>query len=117
MHAAVAAGAHPDIRAAAAAMGKVRRNVYLPDEARADVYDALYREYRALHDYFGRGGNDVMHRLREIRSAAGGHVVTAAIDEARAAVCRAACRTDPVRAGLPGPPATSRPACPARTCS
>jgi len=70
MHAAVAAGAYPDIRAAAAAMGKVRRAVYTPDEAAADVYDRLYAEYLLLHDYFGRGGprgNEVLHRLRELR--------------------------------------------------
>ena len=40
------------------------RDVYVPDEDRADVYDVLYAEYRTLHDYFGRGGNDVLHRLR-----------------------------------------------------
>jgi L-ribulokinase len=67
MHAAVAAGAYPDIRAAAAAMGKVRRGVYTPDAAAADVYDRLYAEYVLLHDHFGRGGNDVLHRLRELR--------------------------------------------------
>ncbi|WP_439379969.1 ribulokinase [Amycolatopsis lexingtonensis] len=63
MHAAVAAGAHADIRAAAAAMGSVRRAVYRPVPAHAAAYDELYAEYTALHDYFGRGGNDVMHRL------------------------------------------------------
>ncbi|MFF4903909.1 ribulokinase [Streptomyces sp. NPDC001260] len=70
MHAAVAAGAHPDIRTAARAMGKVERGVYLPDPHRAAAYDRLYAEYRTLHDYFGRGANDVMHRLRRIRSEA-----------------------------------------------
>jgi L-ribulokinase len=70
MHAAVAAGAHADIHAAAAVMGKVRRAVYTPDEARAGAYDALYAEYRALHDYFGTGGNDVMHRLKQLRREA-----------------------------------------------
>jgi L-ribulokinase len=67
MHAAVAAGAHSDIHAAAAAMGKVRRDAYLPDEARADAYDTLYEHYLRLHDHFGRGGDDVMHRLRDVR--------------------------------------------------
>jgi L-ribulokinase len=67
MHAAVAAGAYPDIYAAADAMGKLRRNVYAPDEARADAYDALYEHYSTLHDHFGRGGDDVMHALRHIR--------------------------------------------------
>jgi L-ribulokinase len=64
MHAAVAAGAHADIRAASAAMGKLRRDVYVPDARAADGYDALYAHYRELHDYFGRGGTDMMHRLR-----------------------------------------------------
>jgi L-ribulokinase len=67
MHAAVAAGVHPDIRAAAAAMGKVVRDAYEPDERRADLYDLLYERYVRLHDHFGRGGDDVMHRLREVR--------------------------------------------------
>nr|BFE58576.1 ribulokinase [Dactylosporangium thailandense] len=67
MHAAVAAGVYPDIRAAAEAMGKVERDAYVPDEAAADVYDRLYAEYLALHDYFGRGTNDVLHRLRTLR--------------------------------------------------
>ena len=67
IHAAVAAGAYPDIRVAAKAMGKVDRAVYQPDEGRAVAYDRLYAEYVTLHDYFGRGGNDVMHRLRAIR--------------------------------------------------
>jgi len=70
IHAAVAAGAYPDIHAAARAMGKVHRAVYVPDEERAAVYDTLYEEYRRLHDYFGRGGNDVLHRLRALRRTA-----------------------------------------------
>ncbi|HET6704401.1 ribulokinase [Amycolatopsis sp.] len=63
IHAAVAAGAHPDIHAAASAMGSVERAVYRPVPAHVVAYDELYAEYTELHDYFGRGGNDVMHRL------------------------------------------------------
>lgn len=63
IHAAVAAEAHADIRAAAAAMGSVERAVYRPVPAHVTAYDELYAEYTELHDYFGRGGNDVMHRL------------------------------------------------------
>ncbi|MDG4786901.1 ribulokinase [Micromonospora sp. WMMD1102] len=70
IHAAVAAGAYPDITAAAGAMGKVRHGVYQPDPASADVYDRLYAEYERLHDYFGRGGNDVLHRLHALREEA-----------------------------------------------
>jgi L-ribulokinase len=64
IHAAVASGAHPDVRAAAAAMGKLERDAYAPDPAAADAYDELYALYERLHDHFGRGGDDVMHRLR-----------------------------------------------------
>jgi L-ribulokinase len=67
IHAAVAAGAYPDVPAAAAVMGRLDQDVYQPDPARADVYDELYAEYVRLHDYFGRGQNEVMHRLRDIR--------------------------------------------------
>jgi len=67
LHAAVAAGAYPDVPAAARAMGRKREAVYLPDEASADVYDQMYAEYLLLHDYFGRGENEVMHRLRTLR--------------------------------------------------
>lgn len=67
MHAAVAAGVHADIDAAAAAMGKVKRDAYVPDEGRADAYDPLFEHYARLHDHFGRGGDDVMHALRHIR--------------------------------------------------
>jgi L-ribulokinase len=69
MHAAVAAGAYPDIRAAAGEMGSVVKDVYLPIEANVEAYQELFEEYRTLHDYFGRGGNDVMHRLRTRRNA------------------------------------------------
>jgi len=48
-------------------MGRKRAGAYLPDPASALVYDELYAEYRLLHDYFGRGGNEVMHRLHAIR--------------------------------------------------
>ena len=71
IHAAVAAGAYDGIRAASAAMARVRPAVYTPDPARAAAYAELYAEYRALHDHFGRGGTDVMHRLRALRTRTG----------------------------------------------
>jgi L-ribulokinase len=70
IHAAVAAGAYPDVPAAATAMGRIKRDAYQPDPARSDVYDELYAEYARLYDYFGRGGNEVMHTLRGIRDRA-----------------------------------------------
>ena len=68
IHAAVAAGAYPDVFAASAAMGSVTRNAYVPGEQRADAYEPLYEDYTRLHDHFGRGGDDVMHRLRRSRA-------------------------------------------------
>ncbi|QKW38076.1 ribulokinase [Actinomadura sp. NAK00032] len=65
IHAAVAAGAHPDITAAAAAMGRRVPAAYVPDRARADAYDDLYAIYRSLHDHFADG--EIMHRLRALR--------------------------------------------------
>ena len=66
MHAAVAAGVHPDIRAAAAAMGRIERDAFVPDEARAAAYDDLYAHYSDLHDRFGSNG--LMHSLRRLRT-------------------------------------------------
>ena len=34
------------------------------------MYDELYREYMTLHDYFGRGANDVMKSLKRLRGRA-----------------------------------------------
>jgi L-ribulokinase len=69
IHAAVAAGAYPDVRTAAASMGRRRRAAYLPDPDRAASYDRLFREYLELHDHFGR---DVaaMRRLAALRGEA-----------------------------------------------
>lgn len=64
MFAAVAAGVYPDIFAAASAMRQVKLNVYTPNPAAQAIYEELYQEYRELHDYFGRGANRVMARLK-----------------------------------------------------
>jgi L-ribulokinase len=44
---------------------------YYPIPENVRIYDALYAEYRKLHDWFGRGGNDVMKRLKSIRTENG----------------------------------------------
>lgn len=64
---AVAGGAFADIFEAARRLGKVKDTVYIPDPADAAAYDRLFAEYRLLHDYFGRGGNDVMKRLKAMK--------------------------------------------------
>ncbi len=74
MYGAVAAGAarggHDTIEAAVAAMARPHARTYRPVAATRATYDRLYDEYVALHDYFGRGENDVMKRLRSIRDEA-----------------------------------------------
>ena len=98
IHAAVAAGAYPDIRAAAEAMGKSNRGVYQPNEATAAKYDFLYAEYDRLHDYFGRGENDAMKRLKAMKrgefvsSADRGSRATSAANPGRAATIAASRR-------------------------
>jgi len=76
IHAAVAAGAYPDVPAAAAVMGRSTPGAYVPDPDRHAAYSELYADYLRLHDYFGRGedegGNEVLHRLRARRNAARG---------------------------------------------
>ena len=69
IHAAVAAGVYPDVPTAAKTMGKVRKDVFLPDEDRAQAYDQLFEQYVALHDHFGRA-TSTMRRLKAIRRAA-----------------------------------------------
>jgi len=68
IHAAVAAGAYPDVPAAARVMGSLAPEVLTPDPEHTAVYDLLFAEYLTLHDHFGRGGDDVLHRLREIKA-------------------------------------------------
>ncbi|WP_045731853.1 ribulokinase [Pseudarthrobacter chlorophenolicus] len=81
IHAAVAAGHYADIREAAAAMGSEPGEVYTPIPENVAAYEELFREYKALHDYFGRGSNDVMHRLKAIQRRASGITSEAAVTE------------------------------------
>jgi L-ribulokinase len=64
--AAVAADCYPDFISAIDGMHSQIDKKYLPVRENSQRYDTLYAEYKLLHDYFGKGGNDVMRRLREI---------------------------------------------------
>ncbi|MFC5406701.1 ribulokinase [Cohnella soli] len=72
MFGAVAAGAEAggfdSIVEAASRMARVREETFKPIPEHVQVYDLLYREYTELHDYFGRSGNDVLKRLKAIKS-------------------------------------------------
>ncbi|MBQ4089388.1 MAG: ribulokinase [Clostridia bacterium] len=71
MFGAVAAGAerggYDDIADAAREMGGVEDKMYQPIPENVEIYKKLYDEYKLLHDFFGRGGNDVMKRLKAIK--------------------------------------------------
>ncbi|NLD47362.1 MAG: ribulokinase [Clostridiaceae bacterium] len=60
-------GGYDSITDAAKVMGKVKEKYYKPIPENVKAYDKLYAEYKLLHDYFGRGGNDVMKRLKKIK--------------------------------------------------
>ncbi|MGB8358353.1 MAG: ribulokinase [Bacteroidales bacterium] len=61
------AGGFDTIQEAAMVMAKVRDDTYKPIKANVAAYKKLYAEYKILHDYFGRGANDVMKRLKDIK--------------------------------------------------
>ncbi|MCT8137080.1 ribulokinase [Anaerobacillus sp. CMMVII] len=71
MFGAVAAGSanggYESITEAAQKMGRVKEETFKPIPENVAVYDKLYQEYSRLHDYFGRGENNVMKRLKAMK--------------------------------------------------
>ncbi|WP_217597625.1 ribulokinase [Cohnella sp. GbtcB17] len=71
MFGAVAAGAEAggfdSVAEAAVRMARVREETFKPDPASVEVYEQLYRDYKELHDYFGRESG-VMKRLKALKS-------------------------------------------------
>ncbi|MGG4092618.1 ribulokinase [Paenibacillus lautus] len=74
MFAAVAAGqaqgGYDSIIDAAEKMARVKEETFKPIPEHVEVYEQLYQEYSKLHDYFGRGENNVMKRLKRIKQTA-----------------------------------------------
>lgn len=72
MFGAVAAGAanggFDSILDATSKMARIKEEVIQPIPENVAIYEKVYQEYAQLHDYFGRGANDVMKRMRAIRS-------------------------------------------------
>ena len=60
-------GGYDDLMKASAHMGGTGERIYRPNLKNSAVYEKLFAEYRRLHEFFGRGGNDVMKRLRMIQ--------------------------------------------------
>ncbi|RMF80082.1 MAG: ribulokinase [Chloroflexi bacterium] len=67
MHAAVAASVYPNIQAAAQKMGRIKDEVVHPIPENQAIYEQLYAEYKLLYEYFGKGANDVMKRLKNLK--------------------------------------------------
>ena len=74
MFAALAAGeekgGYATIVEAAKHMSKIKKEYYKPIPENVEAYNKIYAEYKLLHDYFGRGANDVMKRLKKIKAEA-----------------------------------------------
>ncbi|WP_113672268.1 ribulokinase [Vallitalea guaymasensis] len=60
-------GGYDTIIEAVDKMSKVKEEYYKPIRENNEIYEKLFNEYKLLHDYFGRGGNDVMKRLKDIK--------------------------------------------------
>lgn len=60
-------GGYDTIIEAVDKMSKVKEEYYKPIKENNEIYEKLFNEYKLLHDYFGRGGNDVMKRLKDIK--------------------------------------------------
>ena len=61
-------GGYDSINEASEVMSSLSDRVYTPNPDNVKIYNKLYAEYKILHDYFGRGANDVMKRLKEIKA-------------------------------------------------
>jgi L-ribulokinase len=71
MFGAVAAGSggggYDSIVEASRRMAHLSSESYKPRDDFLELYDRLYSEYLRLHDLFGRGGEDVMRRLKSLQ--------------------------------------------------
>ncbi|MGD8752756.1 MAG: FGGY-family carbohydrate kinase, partial [Anaerolineales bacterium] len=63
-----AVGGYDSIYDASQKMGHLRDEKYTPNLAHKEIYERLFAEYKILHDYFGRGENDVMKRLKALKA-------------------------------------------------
>lgn len=65
-----ASGGYDSAQDAAKRMARLQDRAYTPRAEYHKTYSALYREYLRLHDYFGRGENELMKHLRALRHSA-----------------------------------------------
>jgi L-ribulokinase len=63
-----AAGGYDSIYDAARKMAHLKDKYYQPNMDNKAIYDRIFAEYKLMHDYFGRGKNDVMERLKALKA-------------------------------------------------
>ncbi len=72
MFGAIAAGSErggfDNVVEAAEKMARIKEETIEPIPAHVEIYEELYQEYSTLHDYFGRGENQVMKKLKALRN-------------------------------------------------
>ena len=66
-------GGYADILTASQHMASLQSLSYRPIPENQKIYDQLFAEYVKLHDYFGRGKNNVMKNLKKIRAGSISH--------------------------------------------
>jgi L-ribulokinase len=62
------AGGYDSIYDAAQTMAHLKEETFKPISENQEVYERLFAEYLRLHDYFGRGENNVMKTLKKIKA-------------------------------------------------
>jgi L-ribulokinase len=62
------AGGYDSIYEAAQTMAHLKEETFKPIPENQEIYDKLFAEYLRLHDYFGRGENNVMKTLKKIKA-------------------------------------------------
>ena len=67
-----AAGGYDTIQDAAVKMARVRKESFKPNPDNNAIYQRIFDEYDNLHDYFGRGANDVMKRIKRLKAEQSG---------------------------------------------
>lgn len=60
-------GGFDTIQEAAKVIPKLREEIITPIKENVEIYSKIYAHYSRLHDYFGRGENNVMKDLKKMR--------------------------------------------------
>ena len=60
-------GGFGSIHEAAEIIPKLKDEIITPNPEKVKVYSKIYGHYERLHDYFGRGENNVMKDLKKMR--------------------------------------------------